>query len=138
MNMQGLHIQGINMQGRSVSGVRLWRMWPMRWWRTGANEAVEYHPGGAPRGNRYFKITQGNSSSYCLRRLARRAPDVLAAWERGEFPSVEAAYRHAFALDALRRAWKEASDDDRATFKAEIADESTSEKSGPVADQGGR
>jgi hypothetical protein len=54
---------------------------------------------------------QGTSSDYLLRRLARRAPDTLAAYERGEFPSARAAALHAgilkvpTALDLLYRAW---------------------------------
>jgi len=30
---------------------------------------------------------QGNSQSYLLRRLARDHPDILAAFERGQYPS---------------------------------------------------
>ena len=66
-------------------------------------------------------VKGGTSAVYRLRRIARLKPDVLAAFERGEFPSVDAAFRHAFALADLRKAWKCASDADRATFLAEIA-----------------
>ena len=37
----------------------------------------------------------GNSADYLRRRLARSAPEVLAAWERGEHRSVRAAAKTA-------------------------------------------
>ena len=64
--------------------------------------------------------TQDNSEDRNLRRLARLRPKVFVAYERGEFPSADAAIRHAFALNDLRAAWKRASPEDRATFLAEI------------------
>ena len=54
--------------------------------------------------------------------MARLKPEVLDRYERGEFLSVDAAYRHAFALDDLRQTWKRAAPEDRATFRAEILD----------------
>ena len=33
----------------------------------------------------------GNSAAYLLRRLARDYPDILTAYERGEYPSARAA-----------------------------------------------
>jgi hypothetical protein len=69
------------------------------------------------------KLGPKGSASYRLRRMARLKPDVLDRYERREFPSVDAAYRHAFALDDLRQAWKRAAPEDRATFRAEIADD---------------
>lgn len=63
---------------------------------------------------------QGTGASYRLRRLARRRPDILERYARGEFSSVDAAFRHAFALDEMRRAWARASAEDRRAFLAEI------------------
>jgi len=60
------------------------------------------------------------SASYRLRRMARLKPDVLDRYERGDFPSVDAAYRHAFALNDLRAAWKCASAEDREAFLREV------------------
>jgi hypothetical protein len=85
-------------------------------------EKADY-PQGRPRKGEKRKLTnlgRGGSSAYRLRRLARLKGDVLERYERGEFASVEAAYRHAFALEDLRRAWKRASEADRAEFLAEI------------------
>jgi hypothetical protein len=61
----------------------------------------------------------GNSTSYRLRRLAREAPEILEAYERGEFKSVAAAARAAGfektekPLTVLRRIWKNASTKER-------------------------
>jgi hypothetical protein len=33
----------------------------------------------------------GNSTSYLLRRIAKKKPEILDAYERGEYPSVRAA-----------------------------------------------
>lgn len=38
-----------------------------------------------------MKLTQGETKSYLLRRLARDNPEILNQWERGEFPSVRQA-----------------------------------------------
>ena len=86
-------------------------------------EAVERKP-GRPKKNLDIKVLSfgGTGASYRLRRLARLKPDVLAAYERGEFPSVDAAFRHAFALNDLRRAWACASPEDRETFIREVAE----------------
>lgn len=70
---------------------------------------------------------QGNAASYLLRRLARERPDILEAYERGQFATPTAAARAAgFKVDTtplvkLRRAWKRASPEDRETFREEIA-----------------
>jgi hypothetical protein len=62
---------------------------------------------------------RGNSSPYRLRRLAREAPEILEAYERGEFKSVAAAARAAGfektekPLTVLRRIWKKASTKER-------------------------
>jgi hypothetical protein len=67
-----------------------------------------------------------NSASHILRRLARDHRDVLAAYERGEFTSARAAGIAAgivtpdSPLVLLRRAWRRASPDEQATFRAEI------------------
>jgi hypothetical protein len=90
--------------------------------RQEAKEHATTEKGGRPKGNRNTTVlSDGRGASYRLRRLARLKPDVLDAYERGEFPSVDAAFRHAFALDTLRATWKRASDTDRETFLREIA-----------------
>jgi hypothetical protein len=61
----------------------------------------------------------GTSAAYRLRRLAREAPEILEAYERGEFKSVTAAVRAAGIerkenpLTALRRIWKQATPEQR-------------------------
>jgi hypothetical protein len=84
-----------------------------------ARQEAEEHPQGKHHPNIRMK-SAGTGASYRLRRLARLKPDVLDAYERGEFHSVDAAFRHAFALTDLRRAWAIASDDDRDTFLREV------------------
>jgi hypothetical protein len=76
-----------------------------------------------PQGKHHVDINMkrgGTGASYRLRRIARLKPDVLDRYERGEFPSVDAAYRHAFALNDLRSAWRHACADDRETFIREV------------------
>jgi hypothetical protein len=87
---------------------------------------------GRPQGHhrdshhRDSMITQGNSDNDLLRRLARDHDDIMSAYERGEFKTVRDAARAAgikvdpTTLQILRRAWKRASDDKRATFLKEI------------------
>jgi hypothetical protein len=74
-----------------------------------------------------MKVTErGTSKSYLLRRLARERPDLLAAYERGEFKTPTAAAREAgfvkevTALDKLRRDWAQASAKERRIFLAEV------------------
>lgn len=84
-------------------------------------EAKEHKPAGRHKKNdKLINLARGDTASNKLRRLARLKPDILDGYERGEFPSVNAAYRHAFALNDLRRAWARASEEDRAAFRAEI------------------
>lgn len=65
-------------------------------------------------------------ANYLLRRLARDRPDILAAYERGEYATPTAAARAAgikvgpTPLEALHRAWRKATPDDRATFLAKV------------------
>jgi hypothetical protein len=65
------------------------------------------------------KPDQGNSSTYLLRRLSRTSPETLAAYERGEFPSVRAAARAAGVVkdhspvDKWKAAWGRLSDADK-------------------------
>jgi hypothetical protein len=72
--------------------------------------------------------SKGTSAAYLLRRLARERPDILDAYEGGEFATPTAAARAAgFNVDVpplvkLRRAWRRASPEDRAAFLAEIGD----------------
>ncbi len=85
-------------------------------------EAAEHKPGRPKKNHTSMNLIQGSTPAYRLRRIARLKPDVLAAYERGEFPSVDAAFRHAFALNDLRRAWACASPEDRETFIREVAE----------------
>jgi hypothetical protein len=68
----------------------------------------------------------GTASQYLLRRLAREQPEILAAYERGDFKSVRAAAIAAgivkvpTALDQLRKDWRKASPREQETFRAEI------------------
>ena len=73
-----------------------------------------------------MKVMQGNTTTHLLRRLARVRPDILAAWERGEYRTPTAAARAAgIKVDTpppiiLRRAWKRCSEVERAAFLAEL------------------
>jgi hypothetical protein len=68
----------------------------------------------------------GDGAQYLLRRLAREKPEILAAYERGDFKSVRAAAIAAgivtlpTPLDQLRKDWKKASPREQETFRAEI------------------
>jgi hypothetical protein len=70
--------------------------------------------------------SQGTSSAYLLRRLARNAPETLEAYERGEFNSARSAAIAAgikvgpTPLEQLRLAWRKASDEERRIFLSEI------------------
>ena len=78
-----------------------------------------------PRGDSP-RLDRGKTTAHLLRRLSRDHPDILAAYERGEFKTPTAAARAAgikvdtLPLTKLRRAWKLASPDERETFLAEI------------------
>ena len=73
-----------------------------------------------------LKLKGGTQSAYLRARLARDHPDVLAAYERGEFPSIRAAAIDArivkvpTPLEQLRKDWKKASPEERQTFREEI------------------
>jgi hypothetical protein len=78
----------------------------------------------------YNKMTVGSTNrGYLLRRLARERPDLLTAYESGRFKSVRAAAIEAgfikppTALDRLRKDWKKATWNERATFFGEAAEE---------------
>jgi hypothetical protein len=92
-----------------------------------ADENVSPGRGGTKSNYVVIRFRQGNSASYLLRRLARDHPEILAAYERGEFKTPTAAARaagikvDALPLTKLRRAWKKASPEERAAFLAEIA-----------------
>jgi len=68
----------------------------------------------------------GTASEYLLRRLAREHPNILGAYERGEFKSVRQAAIAAgivkvpTPLEQLRKDWKKASPEERQTFLSEI------------------
>jgi hypothetical protein len=61
-----------------------------------------------------------------LRRLARRAPEILYRYERGEFKSVRAAalaagiIKEKSTLEQLRSVWAKASEGEREMFLSEI------------------
>jgi len=65
-----------------------------------------------------MNLGQGNQVAYLLRRLARERPDLLNAFERGEFKSARAVdiaagiVKPPTALDILRRTWAKASPDE--------------------------
>lgn len=65
-------------------------------------------------------------SDYYRRRLEADHPDVFAALERGEYASVRAAaiaaglVKDRTPLDDLRRAWKNASEEERQAFAGEV------------------
>ena len=68
------------------------------------------------------EVRQGNTSSHLLRRLARVAPDILEAYQRGEHKTPTAAARAAgikvdtSPLVRLKRAWKAAAVEERRSF----------------------
>ena len=68
----------------------------------------------------------GTSARYRIARLKRDHPEIAEALARGEYRSVHAAakaagfVRELSLLDALRRYWRKASAEDRATFLAEM------------------
>jgi hypothetical protein len=59
-----------------------------------ARAQVEHRKPGAHHDN-IMMSRQGTSAAYLLRRLARDHPEILAAYEAGEFPSVRAAAKEA-------------------------------------------
>jgi hypothetical protein len=73
------------------------------------------------------EATQGTSSSYLLRRLARLGDDWMDRYEAGEFASVRQAAIAAgivkvpSVLDQLRKLWAKASEADRRTFMDEVS-----------------
>jgi hypothetical protein len=74
-----------------------------------------------------MNLAQGNTDNHLLRRLARDHAEIMKRYEAGEFPTVRAAARAAgikvdpTQLQILWRAWKRASDEERALFLNEIA-----------------
>jgi hypothetical protein len=69
---------------------------------------------------------RGNSATYTLKRLKRDRPDLFQQAIGGQLSVNQAALEAGFRkkpppLDELRRAWKRASEAERAAFKAEIA-----------------
>ena len=59
---------------------------------TGANQhTVEEESRGDDVTSANEAASRGNNNSSLLRRLARDAPDILDAYERGEYPSVRQA-----------------------------------------------
>lgn len=98
-------------------------------------KAARDNPLGNEKGGRPVKDTNhsnrivskpGTSTAYILRRLARDAPEVLSAYERGEYKSARAAaiaagiIKPATRLDILRRTWKKCTEEERDAFRAEI------------------
>jgi hypothetical protein len=101
-------------------------------------EAKRLASRGAPKGNKNAAKERDNkpcdakfvygSVDYWRARLARDAPEALAAFERGEegYGSIRATAIAAGILKPptpladLRRAWNKASEDERATFRESI------------------
>jgi hypothetical protein len=73
-----------------------------------------------------LKTDGGNSVDYLAARIKRDRPDIAEAVERGEFPSIRQAaiaagiVKQTTPLDTLRRAWRRASEEERAAFREEI------------------
>jgi len=68
----------------------------------------------------------GNSADYLAARIKRDRPDIAEAVERGEYRSIRQAaiaagiVKQNTPLDTLRRAWRKASEEERAQFRDEI------------------
>jgi hypothetical protein len=76
------------------------------------------------------KLTRGSTSAaYLAARIKRDRPDIVAGVERGEYKSIRAAaiaagiVKPPSPLDTLRKAWRKASDAERAAFLAEIGED---------------
>lgn len=75
-----------------------------------------------------LKQQHGTSSAYLAARLERDEPDIKAALDRGEYPSVRAAAKAAGIvrdkppIEHLRKWWRKASQDERNQFGEEIAE----------------
>jgi hypothetical protein len=73
-----------------------------------------------------LKHEGGNSAAYLAARLERDEPEIKAALDRGEYPSVRAAAKAAgivrdkTPLENLRKWWAKASEDERLQFRDEI------------------
>ena len=68
----------------------------------------------------------GTSADYLAARIKRDRPDIAEAVERGEYRSIRQAaiaagiVKQNTPLDTLRRAWRKASEEERAQFRDEI------------------
>ena len=90
-----------------------------------ARENPVGHRGRPTRENKpsFRRFNYGETASYLLARLAKHHPQILDAFERGEYPSARAAAIAAGIIkpptpyDVLCRAWKKASEDQRQRFK---------------------
>ena len=73
-----------------------------------------------------FETGGGNSADYLAARIKRDRPDIAEAVERGEYRSIRQAaiaagiVKQNTPLDTLRRAWRKASEEERAQFRDEI------------------
>jgi len=69
-----------------------------------ARTQIEHRPQGKHQdSHRAIGTKRGsNAASHLLRRLARDHPDALAAYERGEYPSVRAAAKAAGIVKTRR------------------------------------
>jgi hypothetical protein len=83
--------------------------------------------GGHTRADNVNSAEGGNSASYLAARIKRDHREVWAGYMAGEYRSVRAAalaagiVREPLPLDHLRRWWQRASAEERALFRAEIA-----------------
>ena len=82
---------------------------------------------GRKASNNVTSFTRGNDATYLARRLLRDAPDIFAALERGEYPSVRAAAKAAglvrdkTPLEQLHYWWGKASAREQEPFRAAVA-----------------
>lgn len=97
----------------------------------GLDQAVVLGKHGRPKkGEEKGSVTTfsdvGRGTAYLIARLKRDHPDIAARFAAGEFKSARAAARAAGIkvdtppLQLLRRAWKRATPEERATFRDEI------------------
>jgi hypothetical protein len=93
------------------------------------------HGGERKQGNN-VTLVRGNKPGYLLARLARDRPDLLGAFERGEYPSARAAAIAAGIIkpptpyQVLCRAWEKASGEERHRFWKEVAEDTPYDEGG--------
>lgn len=85
---------------------------------------AEKHLHKADGDNVTISPKRGNSVAYTLDRLSRERKDLFERVKAGELSAnaaaIEAGWRSKDALTTLRRGWKKATPEERATFRGEI------------------